>query len=367
MRIAIIYWKTSSVGGIATHLNSLRTAGIVAGDKIDILHSDNWKRKTPTLFPERKWIRGGDTKIWVDGEIPQDEKAARWLEENYDAVVYGFICPHPTKAYPEPAFLPLYDISLPKVAFVMDGYWADYEVWAKPLLEKLDYVFCPLESYALPLRKLGVKNLVISPFPFQPKHGRGEEKSEEPLLIWPCQWKNIKGITQFLRVIPELPEELKIELYSNGIRYYQLRTTDEWNRAVEIDTFDGYNGDGRAIFFGNVDIPEITAAYQRAWFTVNLQGMTTKKETYRRGSYNNTEVEALWYGALPILHSSTKGTDLPTEVYLAVDKAEEIPLVISEFIKSGFALDEKRRAKAREFVREKHLASARYKDLRSRL
>src|SRR5262245_41115563 len=104
MRIACVYWYTSSVGGIATHLNHLRSAAISAGDKFDILHCRNWKTKQPTLFPQRCWVRGGDTRIWVDGEIPQTEEAALWLKQNYDAVYFGFICPHPTKAYPDPDF-----------------------------------------------------------------------------------------------------------------------------------------------------------------------------------------------------------------------------------------------------------------------
>lgn len=364
MRIACVYWSTSSVGGIATHLNSLRKAAIRAGDSFDILHSSDWKRKPPALFPERQWIRGGDTRIWVDGEVPQNAASAKWLEARYDAVVYGFICPHPTKAYPEPAFLPLYDVALPKVAWVMDGYWADYAEWAEPLLPRLKAVLCPLESYATPLRKMGLKNLVISPFPFSPQVGRTEPRSPTPLLVWPNQWKNIKGVTQFLEVVPEIPEEVRVDLYSNGIRYYQLRTSDAWKAAVGKDLFQGYGGEGRATFYGNVDVPEIAKAYQRAWFTVNLQGMTTKKETYRRGSYNNTEVEALFYGACPVLHVSTAGTDLPKDVYLPVTAASEIPAAVRYGIDTGFALDPKRREKARDFVVGKHLASARYRDLR---
>lgn len=363
MRIACIYWSTSSVGGIATHLNSLRSAAIREGDRFDILHSRDWKGKSPTVFKERQWIRGGDTKIWVDGEVPQTSEGAKWLESNYDVILFGFICPHETKAYPEPKFLALYDARLPKAAWVMDGYWDDYSHWAIPLLPKLSAVFCPLESYASPLVKLGAK-VTISAFPFQPQYGKTEKKSETPLLIWPCQWKNIKGVTQFLEQVPLLPENLEVDLYSNGIRYYQLRSQETWKKAVGQDLFQGFNGSGRATFYGNLDVPEVAKAYQRAWFTVNLQGMRSRKETYRRGSYNNTEVEALFYGACPILHSSTLQTDLPRDVYLSVDKAEQIPEAISEAIKNGFALDAARRRRARDFVIVKHLASNRYQDMR---
>lgn len=367
LRIACIYWKTSSVGGIATHLNTLRLAAIAAGDQFDILHSTNWKTKSPQVFSERKWIRGGDTNIWVDGEVPQTEVGRKWLEQNYDAICFGCICPHETKAYPTQDFLPLYDARLPKIAWVMDGYWEDYSDWAIPLLPKLKGVLCPLASYASPLTELGVKNLVISPFPFMPQKGAVAARSKSPLLIWPNQWKNIKGVNGFMECIPQLSANLHVELYSNGIRYYQMRTEPRWKAAVATDHFQGHNGEGRADFFGNVDLPEIAKAYQRAWFTVNLQGGSTKRRTYTKGSYNNTEVEALWYGACPILHSSTLGTDMPKDVYIAVNSAEEIPSVVSRAMKDKFALNPRRQEQAREYVRCKHLAGDRYQELKGLL
>lgn len=365
MRIACIYWYTSSVGGIATHLNSLRSAALRAGDTFDILHSRDWSKKTPQLFTERQWVRGGDTRIWIDGEVPQSEEGRKWIEDNYDAVLFGFICPHKTKAYPTPAFLPLYDFKGPKAAWVMDGYWDDYSEWAIPLLPKLKGILCPLESYATPLRALGVKNLKISAFPFCPAIGRSEGRAVDPLMVWPCQWKNIKGIKQFLSIVPDLAYMgVDVELYSCGIEYYQLRTEDVWKAAVGLDHFQQYNGTGQASYYGNVDMPAVVASLQRAWFTCNLQGMKTRKETYRRGSYNNTEVEALWYGACPILHSSTSQTALPEGTYLPVDSEDEIPATVQYAISNGYALSPRRQAMAKEYVMDTHMASHRYRDVK---
>jgi hypothetical protein len=366
MRIACVCWWTSSVGGIATHMNSLRLAALRYGDTFDILHCRNWKRKSPRLFPGRQWIHGGDTKIWVDGEIPQTEAAARWLEANYDALCFAFICPHKRKDYPEPDFLPIYDCRLPKVAWVTDGYWDEYAEWATPLIPKLKGILLPVDSYANPLRKLGVTNFLISPQPFQPAHGPRRDKDSRPLLVWPNQWKDIKGLRYFLLSVPSLPPKVRVELYSCGVRYYQWRTEEIWLNAVGEDRFQRHHGRGRAVYYGNVDLPEITKVYQRAWFTVNLQGITIKdkNETYRYGSYNYTEVEALYYGACPILHSSTGQTDIPKDAYLSVSKGEEIPDVVKTALKDGFALDPKRRQRAKEFVLDRHLASRRYLDLR---
>ncbi len=369
MRIAIIQWFTRSVGGIATHLNSWRTAAIRNGDECDILISKNNSSK-PRVFGERKWTYGGDTRIWIDGVAPHGERiqeTCEWLQDNYDAVIFGFVCPHPCPTYKEPKFLPLYtDVDLPKLACVMDGYWHEYAEWAELCIPCTEAILCPLDSYAIPVREAG-HEVFISPFPFQPMLGKPATRSKTPNLIWPNQWKNIKGVTEFLEIVPQLPKEVSVDLYSSGIRYYQLRTTGTWKAAVKEDKFSQYNGQGRAIYHANVDIPQIAKAYQKAWFTVNLQGMKTRKETYRKGSYNNTEVEAMYYGAYPILHSSTLQTDLPEDCYSPVDSADEIPLVVKEAIKSGFAIDPKRQQRAREFILNKHLASDRYQEIRGLL
>lgn len=374
MRIACVYWTTTSVGGIATHLNVLRSAAVAAGDRFDILHaqSTGGKTKTAAVFPERKWIRGGDTNIWVDGELPfhpvNVAASVKWLERNYDALLFGFICPHPNKAFlssqregKEHSYMPLFRSKLPKAAWVMDGYWDEYKDHALPLVKTLRAVFCPQESYAIPVRKSGVE-VTISPFPFRPATGRNEPKTNHPSVLWPCQWKNIKGVTEFLGCVPNLPADFSVELYSNGIRYYQLRTEDVWKAAVGKDKFAGHDGHGRATFHGNVDHPEVVKAYQRAWFSANLQGMRTRKESYKAGSYNNTEVEALWYGACPVLHSSTKGTRMPDDLYLGVESADDIP----DAMDGGrtFALSPERREAARSFVYKYHMAAARYQDIR---
>lgn len=369
MKIACIYWKTSSVGGIATYLNNLRIGAQRAGDQMDILHSSNWKTKQPKIFEERQWIRGGDTNIWVDGEISTGtamvRDSTRWLQENYDAVVFGTICPHQTKAYPQPEFLPVYEVDLPKAAYVMDGYWDTYDHWGRDLLHRVKGVLCPQESYANVVPKEGAgREVIVSPVPFLLEKGEVERDSK-PLVVWPSQWKNIKGVTQFLEIVPDLIDMgVRVELYSNGIRYYQLRTEDVWKKAVGEDLFQGHHGNGGATFYGNVDHPAIYSALQRAWFTVNLQGMRSKKAAYKVGSYNGTESEALWYGACPILHETTLNTIMWNDIFISVKDQTEIPGKIEKAIESGFALGVGRQSKARRFVKQYHDLDDRYSELK---
>lgn len=366
MRIACIYWQmVGQIGGIATRLNRLRQCANNQGDQFDILLSGPRKSKQPGLFKERKWMQNKDTCIWTCGEAPHHpanvKQTVAWLENNYDAILMGYICPNKTKAYPDPLFLEIYNCKLPKVAYISDGYWDVYKDWAELCLPHLNAVVSPQEAYLQPAKKYNVRTKMI-PFPFVAQKGKLQKKSEYPLLVWPNQWKGIKGIKQFLSQVPKLPEDIRVEMYSCAVDYYQLRTKPLYLEAIATDHFKGFNGNGRAEYFGNVDIPRILQAVQAAWWTCNLQGISTRKETYKQGSYNNAEVEALWYGACPILHSSVENTALPQEVILTVDSEEEIPTTID--ISREFAIEESRIKRAKEFVKDVHWGSKIYKQLK---
>jgi len=336
------------------------------GDSFDILYCRNWKTKPPKMFPEREWVRGGDTRIWVDGEISHHadrvEDTLKWLKKNYDAVYFGFAYPHPTKAYPTPEFLPMYDVELPKIAGVTDGYFEDYKEWSE-CLNKVNRIFVVQPTYADIVRKAGFKHVQVSLAPFNPKPII-QQRSVKPLVVWPNQWKNIKGCNEFLDQVPAISKSAIIELYSCGIRYYQLRTEPRWLNAVGEDKFMGFNGHGSATYFGNVDVDVITKAYQRAWFTCNLQGMRSKKPAYQKGSYNLTEVESLYYGCCPILHESTLQTGLPHGSYLTTSDGSDIAKLIKASILSKFALDPVRQKLAKDYVLGNHLATDKYLELR---
>lgn len=353
-RIAIIYWFTRSVGGIATRLNSLRLAAMQCGDKCDILISKNNSTK-PQVFKDRRWTHGGDTKIWIDGNAPHGDnwkQTVKWLEKNYDGIVFGFLCPHQCKTCPDPVFMRMYEsVNLPMVSYICDGFWDKYKDWGNDCIPYLNKLFCTQPGFGKYLEDEGIE-VTYNPtpvFPRVPLDG-GNIRSKTPLLIWPCQWKNIKGINEFLEIVPKLPAEVEVELFSSGIRYYQLRTTDVWKKAVNIDHFSGYNGNGRADYLANIDIPDMAMKYRQAWFTVNLQGMSGK----RNGVYHNTEMEALLYGACPILHTSVRETDLPKAAYIAVDSAEEIPAAVKQAISSGFAISKHRQKLAKDFIEKVH-------------
>jgi hypothetical protein len=364
MKIAAIYWPTSSVGGINTLFESLRKAAIAQGDEFDVIRCGNLKTIKPEKFAEPKLIRGGDTFITVHGDSShhpdQIQGTIKWLEENYDAVYFGYLCPHENKAYgSEPVFMPMYtDLKLPKVSCIVDAYWDSYADWAIPCFPHIKRTVVSQIAYAEPLVKMGMPVEAIKA-PITPKLNIQSVRSDESLTVWTSQWKTIKGIDKLLPHIPAISEVSKVELYSNGILYYQIREDEEWKAAVGKDHFKEFNGYGKAEFFGYVSTDEIPEILTRSWFMIDLQGIgKPKHEAYRNGAYNYTTIEALLYGSCPILHAQALKSIIPKEFFLTIEHPKEI----AELIRTSkdFALDPVRQKNAREWVLDIHSDSATY-------
>lgn len=366
MKIAAIYWPTSSVGGINSVLVALRKAAEANGDTFDVIRCGNQKTITPSQFAEPQLMRGGDTFLTVHGECShhpnQVQGAIKFLEENYDALYFAYICPHATKAYgDEPVFLPIFtDVKLPKVAFITDAYWSTYADWAIPCLPHVKKTLVTQPAYAEPLLAMGMPVQAIDA-PIFPQEVNSL-KDQETLTVWTSQWKNIKGITKLLPEIPKITEYSKLEMYSNGILYYQMRETEEWKAAINKDHFKGFDGHGKADFFGYVPLGDIPEILTRSTYMIDLQGIGNPKfKAYQNGAYNITTIEALLYGSCPILSAQTAKSVIPNEFFLTVNEAKEVPELIRDNI--GFARDPDRIKAAQAWVLERHSAENMYRQV----
>ncbi len=371
MRLGIVHWKTRSVGGIATVAQTMQKAARDYGDECDILLADD-REMQPGKFKTPRRVYGGDTYITVNGRVPYGKKireSIAFLEENYDALYFTFVCPHPCKRYPSPKFMPFYsDTTLPKITCITDGYWSEYAEWGRECINYVNVVSVSVPTFATPLRDEGIDNIINTKIPFSPLRGQQIPKDRKPLLIWTNQWKEVKRVDKFLKIVPFLPKQVRIEMYSTGIKYYQLREKAIWQEAVDKDYFkEGFDGKGRAFYYGNKTIEEIHYVNQRAWLSCNLQGMGARNPTYKEGSYNNTEIEALFYGVCPILHKSVINVGIPEECCIIVDSEEEIPAKVAEAIEFEFPLNRIRMQRARDYVCDNHLASTQYQMIRSYL
>lgn len=366
-RIAAIYWHTTSVGGINTELQYYRHAALQEGDVFDVIRSTNGPECKVELYPKTRRMKGGDTFIDIQGQAGHHpsrvEATLKFLRENYDALFFVSLVPHPNKNYGfEPNFLPIFTQKMPKAASISDGYWHTYAEWGRLAAPHVKVLYTGCNAYGIPLRNEGFP-CQTRPRPFYPLSVPTASRSKTLLTIWPSQWKQIKGCLDFLKVLPQIPGQ--VELYSVGIEYFKQRETELWKRAVGPDHFHPeFSGRGKAEFFGWQDLMKMPDTYARAWFSVNLQGITAKpakqslfgnsvsdhRSIYASGSYNNTESEALYYGACPILHEQVLKSDLPKDCLLTVKSAEELPALIGSKTAQKFACDRERVSKARAWV-----------------
>lgn len=337
MRIACLYFPTSSVGGIATNVATLRAEAQRRGDTFHVLVCANQPTKSYKTHPT-KLIRGGDTFITVDGEASHHPSRSKYVAEkinaNYDLVYLAFLCPHPTKAYgTEPVFLELLDrLELPIVGRISDGYFETYADWGHDTANHCQRIIVVNRQYVPEDFTTIHPNLPITVArPFDPV-GPGYQENEQRRtswrsLVWISQWKAIKGIHRFLAMLPQIGGDQ--DLFSNGILYYQLRTSPEWKAAIGPDLFKPeFSGDGKARFHGWCAMPVIRTALQAAWFMPEFQGLGRPSyAAYRNGSLNYTIVESLYYGATPVIPQMTiEGCGIPPEAAIGVrDYSDIIP------------------------------------------
>jgi len=334
-------------------------------------------------FREPTRIRGGDTFIDIDGVVGHHpkhlKKSLEFLKNNYDAIFFAFLVPHPNKLYGfDPVFLPFFtQTDLPKAATISDGYWSTYKEWGRQAVPYCKKLYAGCKAYAVPLQSEGI-DIEVQSRPFFPQAPQ-TVRDKEMLTVWCHQWKDIKGIIPFLKAVPTIPGN--IEMYSCGIRYYQIRETDTWKKAINIDHFKNFNGEGKADYFGWVPFEATPDIYRRAWFSVGLQGITAKaskttlfgtpasdpKTIYGAGSYNNSETEALYYGAVPVLHNQVLKSDLPKECILTVSKADELPKLLGSKAAKSFVADPNRVILARQWVLDNHSAGKIYRILKKDL
>ncbi len=365
-RVAVLHWHTSSVGGINTTFQTLRAEALSRGDEFDILASDPQRTKSPGQFVKRQRVRGGDTFITIDGQAPHHptnvKASIEFIKKNYDVVITSFLCPHPTKAYgEEPLFLALLEgikaAGIPIVGYIHDAYWDSYKEFGLLTLPLCVRTMVCQPSYAKALIEAG--HPVTAAFvPFRTLADQPNVPRDPNLVVWLPQWKNIKGIGKFWAGLPRARQlGYKVEMYGNGIEYYNMRKEPDWKENVGSDFFSPeHSGSGAADFFGCVPETDVPGILSRATFMCDFQGSGKPKyEAYRNGSYNHTIIEALYYGAIPVVHKSVTNTPIPKDLILALDAPENWPDLIGDI--DTVAYD---RVAARRYVEENHSAKVLY-------
>lgn len=363
MKVCALQWKTTGVAGLNSELVALYREGADRGDEWKVYETWPWSSFASKLFTERTLIRGGDVYLTVDGKLSHHpdyvEEVAAYINYTFDILYLSGFVPHPNKAYGDkPHFIELLKrIKIPIIGRICDGYVSSYREWFELGLEYADHVTIAY-SYRSTVEQYGIPGVHI---PFYPEL-ISQNKTEDPSLVWLSQWKNIKGIKQFVKSLPDLNPDIQVDMYSNGIEYYNLRGTPMWQSAVGIDHFEPkFSGSGTANFYGYIPLENIPIILQRAWAMADFQGMgKARYEVYNRGSLNTTGIEALWYGCLPIVaHNST----IPDALCVKVQPDRIAKTINQVMTDKRFVLDPVRRDAAIDYVSEHFLANNLYDDL----
>lgn len=344
MKIAVLHWSTSSVGGINTSLETYHAEAEKRGDTFHVFACNNQASKSPVLFDSRKMVRGGDTKITIDGELPHHEKNYResvkfLLKNKYDVVMTSFLCPHPTKAYgTEPVFTNILSainkVGIPLIGYIHDAYWESYKEFGEIALQYMETTVLNQKAYSSYFDQYTDQSFVHGFVPFTPLGDIDTSIKRVPKkTVWLPQWKNIKGIHKFWEGMEHSQQlNIPVELYSNGIEYYYIRAEDSWKKYVGKDHYDdAYSGNGSYPFFGFVPTSEISKILLSSEFMCDFQGHSAKYEAYLNGSYNHTILEALYYGAVPVVHTNMLKSSIPKELLLAIPDVANWAKHVNEF------------------------------------
>ena len=143
----------------------------------------------------------------------------------------------------------------------------------------------------------------------------------------------------------------------------------------------GFDGNGKATYYGWVPLDKTPEIYSRAWFSVNLQGITARPgktslfgsvvadphAVYSGGSWNNTESESLYYGAIPVLHKQVLKSNLPKNLILTVERAEELPDLLARKDLKSWVFDLNRVMEARCWVQQHQDPVRLYREMKEAL
>jgi len=371
MRVCVLYWPISGVGGISTFMKHMKAVADDRGDIFHVICSPNQKGKEVGLLPEPTEIAGGSSSILIDGYAPHHlsnfEKSADFIAKNYDVVLTAHLCPRPNKSYgEEPVFLnllqELHAKNVRMIGFIHDGYWDTYKEFGIPTLELMQKTIIAQPTYAKPILTekhypIEPTYLAIHPRILEENKLDGDQRNRKR-VVWLPQWKRIKGTHLMLQGLPEAENiGYDVHLYGCGIDYYNACLEDNWKKMIGKDLFrPDCSGQGTATYFGTRPYKEVSIALQQATFSLDFQGHSAKYKTaYETGSYNYTHLESLYWGCVPVVHKNFLKNDIPDDLVLALDHPETWAKAIQRYASYNYDAE-----KAREYVLEHHSATRHY-------
>jgi glycosyltransferase involved in cell wall biosynthesis len=324
LKIAQILPDISGLGGLATR--TYRQHLIL--NSIKGFSSDCFKltRKKKNLYSEENKIEITNNSSGIvvkQNEVSYNEltiKETIKILNQYDILIFNNACPHLNENTGEKPDLwkKLYtDTKGKKIAVISDTHFVSYYPWFADIVGSIDVILA---------MGYGHKNSVI-PY-FMPDgileygfiFGEKLETDDRDCLVWPSQWKEWKGIVEYLEICEFLKEPTNF--YGIGRAYYEIRKNRselfKENIGKDFISRKTWNKDEQSKIFGTVSPETVIQSYKFAKASVDLTGINSKKYY---GHYNNTTLEPMLYGCVSIVTEflAEPYTHVPEECLFIVD------------------------------------------------
>ena len=299
IKVAIVTFEISNIGGIATHASHtykcLKRYGV--DTDLVLLKKSNTKpfvKDVEEGFTSSSLTTGGVVMSIHDKFI---DETCEFLN-NYDIIFYTHACIHDEKTN----WLKIYELKNPKhIVTISDVYWDKFYPYfdeAIPHITKFLATNSAAQEYLQTVKYIK-SELLIHPFILS---DIGCEYEKENIAIWANQWRGWKGINDWVSQIPKYNGIAR--MFGTGREYYNLR--DSMGKIPNIE------------YLGNRPPHEIMEAYKAAKFNVDLTG----RSPGYFGHYNRTTVEGMFYGAITVCYKQLVApfSHIPQSICLVVDR-----------------------------------------------
>lgn len=306
MKVAVVLWPCSKMGGILTvHTNVVRGLQLLGHEVTDYYLSPNTTRVTPYTDDTCATLCCEGRSLGIRSRFIKETIA---MLQKYDVVIYSHPAPAKNRSFQDETWKLLFERLAKQVHQIVlwhDPFWRQYYPWVEDVLCHVEVIGSIQEKAQRTLPESVLDRAFVCNHPLDLR-GMGEHSStKENLVILPHQFKSWKKIHLFIAGVPQIPKKIRVEVYSKGIERYYMAGSLAKRKSR-------YKKDGKWIwdeaikagmqYLGVVSSEQIQQAYKRQRCVVDLSvgELGTKKGISYR-SINYAVLECMKYGGVPVV------------------------------------------------------------------
>ena len=305
MKVAIVTFEISKIGGIATHawelFKVLQQHGVDV-EQVYLKHSySTQKALYNNMKTKKSTFKLGGTQLSLSKKTL---KQTLYYLDQFDILFFTHACIHEEDSN----WLDVYKLGKTNLVCISDIYWNKfYPYYDKviPYVTKFYPTNAAVKNYLKKNKNINGE-VIVHPFDY-PEHKLDISKKQET-MVWAHQWRNWKGIDDLCEIIPQL--NCKLLMFGSG------RSYSEWReRLAKMPNVE---------YLGNQPPEQIIQAYKDSKYSIDLTGRSP--EYY--GHHNRTTIEPMFFHCLSICYESLiephSHIPIPTCVGLERDKGQMI-------------------------------------------